>query len=94
MEFWTHKKVEKISSPYSAVVTPQYQALINYWSGSGAEPSETYAQAALLTFTNSLKIENCIFQPGVIASLTDPEYGEISKPYSNHSIPGVIPAVE
>ncbi len=92
--FWTHKKVEKISSPYSAVVTPQYQALINYWSGSGAEPSETYAQAALLTFTNSLKIENCIFQPGVIASLTDPEYGEISKPYSNHSIPGVIPAVE
>ena len=92
--FWTHKKVEKISSPYSAVVTPQYQALINYWSGSGAEPSETYAQAALLTFTNSLKIENCIFQPGVIASLTDPEYGEVSKPYSNHSIPGVIPAVE
>ena len=92
--FWTHKKVEKISSPYSAVVTPQYQALINYWSGSGAEPSETYAQAALLTFTNSLKIENCIFQPGVIASITDPEYGEISKPYSNHSIPGVIPAVE
>ena len=92
--FWTHKKVEKISSPYSAVVTPQYQALINYWSGSGAEPSETYAQAALLTFINSLKIENCIFQPGVIASLTDPEYGEISKPYSNHSIPGVIPAVE
>ena len=92
--FWTHKKVEKISSPYSAVVTPQYQALINYWSGSGAEPSETYAQAALLTFTNSLKIENCIFQPGVIASLTDPEYGEISKPYYNHSIPGVIPAVE
>ena len=92
--FWTHKKVEKISSPYSAVVTPQYQALINYWSGSGAEPSETYAQAALLTFTNSLKIENCIFQPGVIASLTDPEYGEVSKPYSNHTIPGVIPAVE
>ncbi len=92
--FWTHKKVEKISSPFSAVVTPQYQTLINYWSGSGAEPSETYAQAALLTFTNSLKIENCILQRGVIASLTDPEYGEISKPYSNHSIPGIIPSVE
>ena len=92
--FWTHKKVEKISSPFSAVVSPQYQTLINYWSGSVAEPSETYAQAALLTFTNSLKIENCIFQPGVIASLTDPEYGEISKPYTNHSIPGIIPAVE
>jgi len=92
--FWTHKKVEKISSPFSAIVTPQYQTLINYWSGSGAEPSATYAQAALLTFVNSLKIENCAFSPGVIASLTDPEYGEISKPYSTHSIPGIVPAVE
>jgi len=92
--FWTHKKVEKISSPFSAIVTPQYQTLINYWSGNGSQPSATYAEAALIGFTNSLKLENCDFLPGVIASLTDPEYGEISKPYSIHSIPGIIPAVE
>ena len=92
--FWTHKKVEKISSPFSAVVTPQYQTLINYWSGNGSQPSATYAEAALIGFANSLKLENCDFLPGVIASLTDPEYGEISKPYSIHSIPGIIPAVE
>ena len=92
--FWTHKKVEKISSPFSAVVTPQYQTLINYWSGNGSQPSATYAEAALIGFANSLKLENCDFLPGVIASLTDPEYGEISKPYSTHSIPGIIPAVE
>ena len=92
--FWTHKKVEKISSPFSALVTPQYQTLLNYWNGSGSQPSETYSYAALLSFANSLKIENCIELPGVIASLTDPEYGEISKPFSQHSIPGTIPAVE
>ena len=92
--FWTHKKVEKITSPFSVVVQPQYQTLIDYWSGSGSQPSIAYAEAALLIFTNSLKIENCITRPGVIASLTDPEYGSISKPFSSHSIPGTIPAVE
>ena len=92
--FWTHKKVEKITSPFSVVVQPQYQTLIDYWSGSGSQPSSTYAEAALLIFTNSLKIENCITRPGVIASLTDPEYGSISKPYRPHSIPGTFPAVE
>ena len=92
--FWTHKKVEKISSPFSAVVTPQYQTLINYWSGNGSQPSAIYAEAALIGFANSLKLENCDILPGVIASLTDPEYGEVSKPYSAHSIPGIIPAVE
>ena len=92
--FWTHKKVEKISSPFSAIVTPQYQTLINYWSGNGSQPSAAYSEAALISFANSLKLENCISRPGVIASLIDPEYGEVSKPYSDHSIPGIIPAAE
>ena len=92
--FWTHKKVEKISSPFSALVTNQYQTLINYWSGNASQPSSEYAEAALISFANSLKLENCISLPGVIASLTDPEYGEISKPYADHSIPGIIPAAE
>lgn len=92
--FWTHKKVEKISSPYSALVSTEYQTLIDYWSGNGTQPSELYAQAALLNFANSLKLENCIQLPGVVASLTDPEYGEVSKPFNLHSIPGIIPAVE
>ena len=92
--FWTHKKVEKISSPYSAVVSPFYQTLIDYWSGDGSQPSALYAEAALMSFANSLKIENCIQLPGVIASLTDPEYGLISKPYRPHSIPGIISAAE
>jgi len=92
--FWTHKKVEKISSPFSAVISTSYQNLIDYWSGDGSQPSSLYAEAALTIFANSLKIENCIELPGVIASLTDPEYGEVSKPYNHHTIPGIIPAAE
>ena len=59
--FWTHKKVEKISSPFSAVVTPQYQTLIDYWSGNGSQPSSAYAEAALISFANSLKLAKIAF---------------------------------
>ena len=90
--FWTHKKVDKITSPYSALVTPQYQVIIDYLRGAIAQPDPNIAGMGLTSFANSLKIENCITRPGVIASLTDPEYGEISKPYTTHSIPGTIPA--
>ena len=41
-----------------------------------------------------MKIENCETRPGLIAALTDPEYGTISKPYANHTIPGTIPAYQ
>ena len=90
--FWTHKKVDKITSPYSALVTPQYQVIIDYLRGVAGQPDPNIAGMGLTSFANSLKIENCITRPGVIASLTDPEYGEISKPYTTHSIPGTIPA--
>ena len=90
--FWTHKKVDKITSPFSALVTPQYQTIIDYLTGSVDQLDPNIAGMGLTSFANSLKIDQCITRPGVIASLTDPEYGEISKPYTTHSIPGTIPA--
>ena len=88
--FWTHKKVDKITSPYSALVTPQYQVIIDYLRGVAGQPDPNIAGMGLTSFANSLKIENCITRPGVIASLTDPDYGEISKPYATHSIIPII----
>ena len=32
--FWTHKKVDKLTSPYSAYVSPQYQLILDYVSGN------------------------------------------------------------
>ncbi len=90
--FWTHKKVDKITSPYSAVVTPEYQTIIDYLTGAIAQPDPNIAGMGLTSFANSLKIEECITRPGVIASLTDPDYGEISKPFTAHAIPGTIAA--
>ena len=90
--FWTHKKVDKITSPFSAYVSPQYQIIIDYLSGNSAQPTPDIAGMGLTSFANSLKIENCLTRRGVVAALTDPEYGEVTKPYVPHAIPGTIPA--
>ena len=90
--FWTHKKVDKITSPFSAYVSPQYQIVIDYLSGNSSQPDPNIAGMGLTSFANSLKIENCLLRRGVVAALTDPEYGEVTKPYVPHSIPGTIPA--
>ena len=90
--FWTHKKVDKITSPFSAFVSPEYQTVIDYLSGNIPQPTPDIAGIGLTSFANSLKIQNCLMRRGVVAVLTDPEYGEITKPYVPHSIPGTIPA--
>ncbi len=92
--WWTHKKLEKITSPLSAIITPQYQDILDYWNGSGSQPSSAYAQAALFGMAENLKIENCETRPGVIPALMDPIYGESPTPVTTHSIPGTIAAVD
>ena len=92
--WWTHKKLEKITSPLSAIISPQYQDILDYWNGNGSEPSQVYAQAALFGMAENLKIENCETRPGVIPSLLDPNFGETPVPLKSHSIPGMIAAVD
>ena len=91
--FWCHKKADKITSPYSAIISPEYNSLLNYFEGTTFPPTAEEAEYALSTLTTNLKIENCVVNEGVIKCLTDPEYGSVSKPYRPHSIPGTIAAV-
>ena len=91
--FWCHKKADKITSPYSAIISPEYNSLLNYFEGTTFPPTAEEAEYALSTLTTNLKIENCVVNEGVIKCITDPEYGSVSKPYRPHSIPGTIAAV-
>ena len=91
--FWCHKKADKITSPYSAIISPEYNSLLDYFEGTTFPPTPEEAEYALSTLTTNLKIENCAVNEGVIKCLTDPDYGSISKPYRPHSIPGTIAAV-
>ncbi|MCK5075943.1 MAG: glycoside hydrolase family 5 protein, partial [Calditrichia bacterium] len=79
--WWAHKKLETITSPLSSPIDFGFQILLDYWNGQGSQPSESYAIAALHQMTENLRIENCDFRPGVIKSLMDPDFGNVSTPF-------------
>ena len=91
--WWTHKKLEKISCPFSAVIPVQYQQVLDYWNGSGSQPSAVFSQAALLAMAQSLSLGQCELRPGVVPALLYPNYDTMLEPYAELNIPGVVPAV-
>jgi len=91
--WWTHKKLETITSPFSANTNPLYERVLAYWRGDGAKPSQAVAETGLFAMADSLALEHCRYLPDVKAALTDPSHGLETQPYSRLSVPGVIPAV-
>ncbi|MBU0711877.1 cellulase family glycosylhydrolase [bacterium] len=91
--WWAHKKFDTVTSPLSAVISAGYQQILDYWNGNAAKPSVSFAVSVLTEMANSLKLENCVYRSDVIAAITDPEFGTISKPFTLNMIPGTINAV-
>lgn len=88
--WWTHKKIDNIAGPLSAVKLPQYQQLLDYWSGTGSKPSESFAYAALLAQADKLKISQCEFHPDMIDAMFRQVQENTSVPYKKNNIPGRI----
>jgi len=88
--WWTTKKVDTITSPYSASRPSNYDLLLNYWRGSGAKPNQQTAQAILMELADNLRTENCRFDPGVVASWFSQDFDTQNLPFKEHSIPGTI----
>ena len=88
--WWPMKKIESIAGPLSIEKTPGYQALLDYWTGTGPAPSAAVAKATLMDLTNKLKIENCRFQKDVIDALFRQVESDATVPYRTQSIPGVV----
>ena len=92
--WWPMKKVESISGPLSIIKTPEYQSLLDYWSGNGSTPTAEFARDALMDLTEKLKTENCVYQKDVIDAMFRQVYSNETLPFANHVIPGVIHATD
>jgi len=88
--WWTTKKFETITSPYSASLPPDWDLLVNYWAGSGSRPDAQTALGILMEFAENLRTENCSFSPGVVASWFSPDFSTQNVPFKDHMIPGTI----
>jgi endoglucanase len=92
--WWTHKKVETLTSPYSARISSKYQIILNYWEGNGSRPSAASAEAGLLDMAGGLQIERCEFRPDVVDALILQPNDTSVRPFKNCQIPGMIAAVD
>jgi endoglucanase len=88
--WWPHKKIDSVVGPLSATLTPAYQTLLNYWSGSGSKPSADFAYNALLNQAKQLSISNCKFHKDVIDALIRQPNNEETISFGENLIPGVI----
>ena len=88
--WWPMKKVESIAGPLSVVKTPEYQSLLDYWSGNGSTPTAAFGKATLMQLTEDLKTENCIFQKDVIDAMFRQVYSDETIPFNTQNIPGVV----
>ncbi len=88
--WWTTKKVDTITSPYSIARPTNYSQLIHYWDTGENKPSIQAAKAILMELAENIKTENCTYRPGVVASLFDPEFAYQNKPFKDLLVPGKI----
>ncbi len=92
--WWTHKKIETVTSPLSAPMQPGYRGLVAYWRGDGPKPDRATAEAALLAQAAALHIDSTTFRPDVLWALFDPAWATLAVPYTTHTLPGTLAAVD
>ncbi|MBN1268385.1 MAG: cellulase family glycosylhydrolase [Kiritimatiellae bacterium] len=89
--WWGSKKVDNISAAYSAVITPDYQYVIDNFRDLPIDPARAFD--GLMDLAGNVASVNCDWDPGFVAALLDPLYNSVSQPYASHVIPGKINCV-
>lgn len=92
--WWPLKKVSDIRNPLEIKMTAVYQTLLDYWSGNGPRPSQTFARDALMELAENAKLENCNYRHGVIDAMFRQVQSNDTKPFKRHQVPGKVAAAE
>ncbi len=92
--WWPLKKFQSISCPLSVNQSFGWQALLNYWRGNGAKPTAENAKTWLFQMADNLKLEKCIYRKDVTDAMFRQVRSAESKPYTQHTVPGVIQSID
>lgn len=92
--WWPWKKIGTISGPVMIQKPAGYQAILDYWGGSGPRPSTNTASAALMALAQAARFENCIVHPDVLDALLRPDPQGQTLPFKSNAIPGRIFAAD
>jgi hypothetical protein len=67
--WWTHKKFDNTSQPWSIIPTEGFTKVLNYWKGQGARPSAADAEKWLFDQALKTNTKYCVFLPQMVNSL-------------------------
>jgi hypothetical protein len=79
--WWPLKKLGS-NNPLEISSNPNYQQILNYWSGKGSKPSESDARAGLLKLADDLKLENNIYHKDVVDAMMRQPHSAETKPFA------------
>jgi endoglucanase len=86
--WWTLKKFDAMNGIYSIPITSEYNYLLRYWSGKATKPSVDFAMKGLMDMANGLKLENCVYNSGVIDAMFRQVSDPSTLPFAENKIPG------
>ncbi len=92
--WWTHKKIETTTSPYSSPISADYQRVLEYWNGQASKPTAEFAAAALFQMADDLRLVKCEFRPDVLEALLRSDFGYRPTPYKTHQLPNTIYCID
>lgn len=92
--WWPMKKVESIAGPADVAKPAGYQALLDYWGGTGTAPSAAAATATLMQLAENFKIQNTTIKRDVIDAMFRQVQTDETKKYKPHPLPGRVYATE
>lgn len=88
--WWPWKRIETTVSPFSVKSNANYEAIIKYWKGEGAQPSVADAVEGLSQLTTDLLLENNVYFKDVVDAVLRQPQDETHIPYANHTLPGIV----
>jgi len=88
--FWPMKRIETTVGQYSILFTDGYKDVLAYWRGEGPQPTVTEAYDAMMELAINANSLNCLYRKDVWDAQIRQVNSNETKPFSNHTIPGVV----
>jgi endoglucanase len=92
--WWPWKKLNSVAGTVTVQKPAGYDAILNYWRGTGPRPTTNAALAALLQLAQAARFENCVTHADVFDSLLRPETLGATLPFKSNQVPGTIFAAD
>lgn len=92
--WWPWKKIGSTAGPVIVQKPASYQAILNYWNGTGPRPSTNDALNGLLALAQATRFENCVVHRDVIDALIRPNTQGMTLPFKSNSVPGIFFAAD